>query len=99
MVPLEYAAQGNEGMGRRKPTARSEFVLFNVIYEDGTVTSQLHAGRLYSSTRRSLDGLRWAAVFCRGPHSPPGAAVAAGANTVQRRTQTPGRRPTCGPRL
>ena len=26
-------------MGRRKPTARSEFVLFNVIYEDGTVTS------------------------------------------------------------
>jgi hypothetical protein len=26
-------------MGRRKPTARIEFVLFNVIYEDGTVTS------------------------------------------------------------
>jgi len=26
-------------MGRRKPTTRIEFVLFNVIYEDGTVTS------------------------------------------------------------
>jgi hypothetical protein len=26
-------------MGRRKPTARIEFVLFNVIYGDGTVTS------------------------------------------------------------
>ena len=26
-------------MGRRKPNARIEFVLFNVIYEDGTVTS------------------------------------------------------------
>jgi len=44
MIPLEYAAQGNEGMGRRKPTARIEFVLFNV-YEDGTVTSNLAASR------------------------------------------------------
>jgi hypothetical protein len=26
-------------MGRRKPTARSQFVLFDVFYEDGTVTS------------------------------------------------------------
>ena len=26
-------------MGRRKPTARAEFVLFDVFYEDGTVTS------------------------------------------------------------
>ena len=26
-------------MGRRKPTARAEFVLFNVLYEDGTQTS------------------------------------------------------------
>jgi hypothetical protein len=26
-------------MGRRKPTAKAEFVLFNVLYEDGTVTS------------------------------------------------------------
>ena len=26
-------------MGRKKPTARAEFVLFNVLYEDGTVTS------------------------------------------------------------
>jgi hypothetical protein len=26
-------------MSRKKPTARTEFVLFNVLYEDGTVTS------------------------------------------------------------
>lgn len=26
-------------MARKKPTAKSEFVLFNVTYEDGTVTS------------------------------------------------------------
>ena len=26
-------------MGRKKPTARSELVLFHVLYEDGTVTS------------------------------------------------------------
>jgi hypothetical protein len=26
-------------MSRKKPTARAEFVLFNVLYEDGTVTS------------------------------------------------------------
>jgi hypothetical protein len=26
-------------MGRKKPSARIEFVLFNVIYEDGTLTS------------------------------------------------------------
>ena len=26
-------------MSRKKPTARVEFVLFNVLYEDGTITS------------------------------------------------------------
>ncbi len=26
-------------MARKKPTAKSEFVLFNVLYEDGTMTS------------------------------------------------------------
>ena len=26
-------------MGRRKPTAKAEFVLFNVLYEDGTQSS------------------------------------------------------------
>ena len=26
-------------MARKKPTAKSEFVLFNVTYDDGTVTS------------------------------------------------------------
>lgn len=26
-------------MAKRKPTARAEFVLFNVIYEDGSMTS------------------------------------------------------------
>ena len=33
-----FAERGHE-MGRKKPTARAEFVLFNVLYEDGTVTS------------------------------------------------------------
>ncbi len=26
-------------MGRKKPTAKAEFVLFNVVYQDGTQTS------------------------------------------------------------
>ena len=26
-------------MARKKPTAKAEFVLFNVVYEDGTMTS------------------------------------------------------------
>lgn len=26
-------------MGKRKPTPRAEFVMFNVVYEDGTMTS------------------------------------------------------------
>lgn len=26
-------------MGRTKPTAKAEFVMFNVVYEDGTQTS------------------------------------------------------------
>ncbi len=26
-------------MGRRKPIGKAEFVLFNVLYEDGTLTS------------------------------------------------------------
>lgn len=26
-------------MARKKPTAKAEFVLFNVLYEDGTMTS------------------------------------------------------------
>jgi len=30
-------------MGRRKPTTKTEFVLFNVTYEDGTVTSNRRA--------------------------------------------------------
>jgi hypothetical protein len=28
-----------DAMARKKPTARAEFVLFNVTYEDGTLTS------------------------------------------------------------
>ena len=40
-------------MGRRKPTARIEFVLFNVIYEDGTVTSNR---KVPSSMLGGLDG-------------------------------------------
>ena len=53
MLPLEYALQGNEGMGRRKPTARIEFVLFNVTYEDGKVTSNR---KVPSSMLGGLDG-------------------------------------------
>lgn len=26
-------------MGRKKPTGKAEFILFNVLYEDGTLTS------------------------------------------------------------
>jgi hypothetical protein len=33
---ISYHSSTGEGMGRRKPTARIEFVLFNVIYEDGS---------------------------------------------------------------
>lgn len=40
-------------MGRRKPAARIEFVLFNVIYVDGTVTSNR---KVPSSMLGGLDG-------------------------------------------
>ncbi len=37
----------------RKPTAKAEFVLFNVVYEDGTVTSNR---RVPGSILGGLDG-------------------------------------------
>lgn len=40
-------------MARKKPTAKSEFVLFNVTYEDGTVTSNR---RVPSDILGGLDG-------------------------------------------
>jgi hypothetical protein len=40
-------------MSRKKPTARPEFVLFNVLYEDGTVTSNR---RVPGSILGGLDG-------------------------------------------
>ena len=40
-------------MGRKKPTARAEFVLFNVLYEDGTVTSNR---KVPSASLCGLDG-------------------------------------------
>ena len=40
-------------MGRKKPTARAEFVLFNVLYEDGMVTSNR---KVPSSWLGGLDG-------------------------------------------
>ena len=40
----EVAERGH-GMGHKKPTARVEFVLFNVLYEDGTVTSNRKVSR------------------------------------------------------
>jgi len=47
-------------MGRRKPTARIEFVLFNVIYEDGTITSNR---KVPSSILGGLDGDAPARIF------------------------------------
>jgi hypothetical protein len=40
-------------MGRQKSTATAEFVLFDVLYEDGTITSNR---RVPSSVLGSLDG-------------------------------------------
>ncbi|MFV0367548.1 MAG: hypothetical protein ACK5KM_03725 [Hyphomicrobiaceae bacterium] len=40
-------------MGRRKPTTKTEFVLFNITYEDGTVTSNRRAP---GEVLESLDG-------------------------------------------
>ena len=40
-------------MGRQKPTARAEFVLFDVLYEDGTLTSNR---KVPSSVLGGLDG-------------------------------------------
>jgi hypothetical protein len=40
-------------MGRKRPTARAEFVLFNVLYEDGTVTSNR---KVSGSLLGGLDG-------------------------------------------
>jgi hypothetical protein len=41
-------------MGRQKPTARAEFVLFDVVYEDGTVTSNR---KVPGSVVSGLDGV------------------------------------------
>lgn len=40
-------------MARKKPTAKAEFVLFNVLYQDGTQTSNR---RVPGSLLDSLDG-------------------------------------------
>ena len=40
-------------MARKKPTAKAEFVLFNVEYEDGTITSNR---RVPGSLLGGLDG-------------------------------------------
>jgi hypothetical protein len=40
-------------MARKKPTAQAEFVLFNVLYEDGTLTSNR---RVPSSALGGLEG-------------------------------------------
>ena len=40
-------------MGRQKPKARDEIVLFNVLYEDGTLTSNR---KVASSALGGLDG-------------------------------------------
>src|SRR5689334_25237338 len=54
LLPLTTRHErGGREMGRRKPNARIEFVLFNVIYEDGTVTSNR---KVPSSMLGGLDG-------------------------------------------
>ena len=40
-------------MARKKPTAQAEYVLFNVLYEDGTLTSNR---RVPSSALGGLEG-------------------------------------------
>jgi hypothetical protein len=40
-------------MGRRKPTAKLEFVLFNVLYEDGSMSSNR---RVPGSVLGTLEG-------------------------------------------
>jgi hypothetical protein len=40
-------------MGRQKPMARAEFVLFDVLYEDGTITSNR---KVPGSALGGLDG-------------------------------------------
>ena len=40
-------------MSRKKPSARAEFVLFNVLYEDGTLTSNR---KVPSSALGGLEG-------------------------------------------
>jgi hypothetical protein len=40
-------------MARKKPTAKAEFVLFNVIYQDGSLSSNR---RVPSSALDGLDG-------------------------------------------
>lgn len=40
-------------MARKKPTAKAEFVLFNVIYQDGTLSSNR---RVAGSALGGLDG-------------------------------------------
>ena len=40
-------------MARKKPTAKAEFVLFNVVYQDGTLTSNR---RVPGSILGGLDG-------------------------------------------
>lgn len=40
-------------MGRQKPTARAEFVFFDVVYEDGTLTSNR---KVPNSVLGGLDG-------------------------------------------
>jgi len=40
-------------MARKKPTAKAEFVLFNVVYQDGSLSSNR---RVSSSALDGLDG-------------------------------------------
>jgi hypothetical protein len=48
-------------MGRKKPTGKAEFILFNVLYEDGTLTSNR---KVPSTAVGGLDGEEpiWAAI-------------------------------------
>lgn len=51
--PIGWAQERKAVMGRQKPTARAEFVLFDVHYDDGTLTSNR---KVPSSVLGGLDG-------------------------------------------
>jgi hypothetical protein len=65
-------------MARRKPKARVENVLFNVVYEDGTLSSNRRALRLRPAGHQVAETGLGAADCCRGQTIAPGFGYALG---------------------